>query len=332
MGPKNISGKGERNVGSDCFAFIQWMSEHDGTDHKISWREAVEILAKRAGIPMETDQYDKAYQLLHKIAMKRHEALSDDNEALEYLWSRGLTDETIVKWKLGVTQKNEFGHDIKRISFPLLTKYDRVVGQSCRAIKWEHDSKFPKYWNSSNSEIFHKRSYLYGMHNYDSNFPELRITEGTMDVITADQFGVMNPVCSLGTAFTREHAMIIKNMGVSVCFCMDGDEAGLKGMRRAVDILKEFGVYAKVFIIPDNMDLAEFSLKMKEKTEEYIQEHSMMCWEFELQAAMKTFSSQLTALRAKAMPDIINASKCITSQEDKILMKSFVKEKFGIEL
>ena len=332
MGPKNISSKGERNVGSDCFAFLQWMSEYEGSKHKIGWRESVEMLAKKAGIPMEADKHEKTYKMKNLLAERRCNDLCNDEEALEYLASRQLNEDTILKWKIGVTSKTEFGERVKRVSFPLLTRYNQVVGESNRAIEWSKESKYPKYWNSPNSDIFHKGSYLYGFHNYDSNFPEIRITEGAMDVVTADQFGVRNVVCPLGTAFTKEHAQLLKAVGADVCFCMDGDEAGLKGIKRAVSILAEAGVYAKVFIIPDGMDLAELALKKREETEKYILENTKMYWEYMMKDAVESFASQLTQLRARFMPEIIQASKGVTSPEDNILMKSYVREKFGITL
>jgi len=331
-GPKDTSAKKNRNYGSDCFAFVQWMSDHKKSKRKIGWRESVEILAKRAGIPMEEDKNDKSCELMYRMATVSSKKLISNEKAMGYLHERGIEDETIKKWKIGLKERQESGHHVSRIVFPLLAKYNRVVGESARAIEWGKESPFPKYRNSANSDIFHKGSYLYGLHNYNSNFPEIRITEGTMDVVTADQFGVQNVVATLGTAFTKDHAVMLENIGASPCFVMDGDDAGMKGIEKAVNLLKEHGLYAKVCILPKGMDLADLSLKFKEKTEEWIQEHTMMYWEFVLLDALGAFENQLMQLRAKAMPAIMEASKGTTSPEDEILMKSFVKERFGIFL
>lgn len=332
MGAKDMKSKHHRNYGSDCFAFVSWMSDYKGSKHKIGWREAVEILAKRAGIPMEVDKYDKVYLLMRNIAKKRHKDLRQDEEAISYLHQRGLTDETIEQWMLGVSEGTEFRHTVKRISFPLFSRYNRVVGESARAIHWNKDSFWPKYRNSSNSNLFHKGSYFYGLHLYDSNLPELRITEGAMDVVLASQFGALNVVGTLGTAFTKEHVTILKAMNVTPCFCLDGDAAGQKGMRRAVDMLSEAGIYAKVCILPDGKDLADLALELQDKLEEYIETNAMMYWQYLLEEPLKAFDAQLVQLRAKLMPEIMKASKGATSPNDRILMKSFVKERFGITL
>lgn len=333
MGPKNLKSKVARNVGSDCFAFIQWMSEYKGSERVIGWREAVEMLAKRAGIPMEEDKYDKTYRVLYAIANTRHKALMEDAQALGYMKSRGITEETLHEWRIGVMTRKEMGDWVKRISFPLFSRHNRVVGESCRAIEYIKDvSRFPKYKNSANSDIFCKSNYFYGLHRYNSDTPELRITEGAMDVITASQFGAVNVVCTLGTALTKNHVQELKAIGATPCFCLDGDAAGLKGTKRAVAMLAEAGIYAKVCILPNGKDLAELSLELKDGIEEYIDAHSKMYWEFLLEEPIELYNVQLNRARAKILPLVMAASKGTTTPEDRVLMKNFVKEKVGLEI
>lgn len=333
MGPKNLKSKTLRNVGSDCFAFIQWLSEYKGSERTIGWREAVEMLSKRAGIPLEEDRYSNTYKMLYVIASKRHDNLMNDKEALLYMKSRGITEKTLEEWKIGVMLRQEHGDWIKRISFPLLSKYNQVIGESCRAINYlKGVSKYPKYKNSANSSYFHKSSYFYGIHRYNSDTPELRITEGAMDVITASQFGAVNVVCTLGTAFTKDHIQELKAIGATPCFCLDGDAAGLKGTKRAVAMLAEAGIYAKVCILPEGEDLAELALRLKDDIEEYIEMHTKMYWEYLLDEPIAIYNAQLNKARAKILPMVMAASKGTTTPEDRILMKNFVKEKVGLEI
>ena len=331
-GPKNLKGKKNKNYGSDCFAFLQWISDYKGSKHKIEWREAVEILAKRAGIPMEEDKYDGYCKVLYGIAVKDHRGLRDLKDALEYLEGRGLDSNDLARWKIGAHRLREMGEEVTRITFPLFSRYNRVVGVSERLLGWTRESRYPKYRNSRNNPVFNKSSYLYGLHRYDSNFPELRITEGAMDVVTADKFGVKNVVGTLGTAFTREHVHLIKALGAAPCFCLDGDAAGQKGTRKAVELLSEAGIYAKVCILPDGKDLADFSLELGDEIEEYIENHTMNYWEYLLIEPTKIYQAKLTEIREKILPAIIAASKGTTSPEDRLMMKSTVKERFGILL
>ena len=331
-GPKNLKNKKNKNYGSDCFAFLQWISDYKGSKHKIEWREAVEILAKRAGIPMEEDKYDGYCKVLYGIAVKDHRGLRDLKDALEYLEGRGLDSDDLARWKIGARRLREMGEEVTRITFPLFSRYNRVVGVSERLLGWTRESRHPKYRNSRNNPVFNKSSYLYGLHRYDSNFPELRITEGAMDVVTADKFGVKNVVGTLGTAFTREHVHLIKALGAAPCFCLDGDAAGQKGTRKAVELLSEAGIYAKVCILPDGKDLADFSLELGDEIEEYIENHTMNYWEYLLIEPTKIYQAKLTEVREKILPAIIAASKGTTSPEDRLMMKSTVKERFGITL
>jgi DNA primase len=333
MGRKNLTSKTLRNVGSDCFAFIQWMSEYKNTPHVIGWREAVEILAKRAGIPIEADKYDKTYRMLYAVADKRHHTLMRSLKALKYMRSRGITNETLEEWRIGLWNNHEFGQNTERINFPLFSQYNRVVGESARLIDWEKDkTNIPKYRNSSNSEIFNKSGYLYGIHRYNSDTPEVRITEGCMDVVTASQFGAINVVCTLGTAFTEEHVALIKSLKAVPCFCMDGDPAGIKGIARAVSLLAEHEIYAKVCILPNGKDLADLSLELKDEIEEWIEDHTMMYWEYLLQEPLRQYEAKLNEERRKILPMIKAADKGTTTPEDRILLKNFVKERIGIEL
>ena len=153
-----------------------------------------------------------------------------------------------------------------------------------------------------------------------------------MDVITASQFGALNVVCTLGTAFTKEHVMEIKTLKTIPCFCLDGDAAGQKGIKRAVSMLAKAGIYAKVCILAEGKDLADLALELKEDIETYIELHSKMYWEYLLEEPISIYNAQLNKARTQILPMVMAASKGTTTPEDRILMKNFVKERIGIEL
>ena len=331
MGPKDLKAN-PPNYGSDCFAFVSWMSDYKGSKHKIGWREAVEILAKRAGIPMPSDKNDAAYKMLYTIARTRHQKLMRQPKALRYLFSRGLTKESIDKWLLGYQENMEFGQQVPRVSFPLFTRYNRVVGESSRAITWNKDKTYPKYRNSSNSELFHKRKYLYGLNFVDTSTPELRITEGAMDVDLASQYGVKNVVCTLGTAFSEDHIQIIANMRLIPCFCLDGDAAGQKGIRRATDMLYQHGIVSKICVLPEGKDLADMALELKDELEEYIEKHTISYWEYLLKDTFAYFDSKVNDLRRECLPAILKATESVKDEKEKTIMISYVKARFGISL
>ena len=327
-GPKDVA---HGNFGTDCFAFVQWMTHHKNSKHPLSFYEAAKALADRLGLKPPDDKNTPLYKKLKIQAESYNMALS--SPARKYLYARGLDNKDIQEWLIGSSVSCEKGKIIQRISFPLFDAYSKILGFSSRIMPDdENNNDFPKYRNSETSEVFNKSHYLYGAHKLDKTFNEIRITEGVMDVILSSKYGVKNIVCTLGTAFTRQHVEIIKNSRMIPVLCMDADEAGQKAIKRIVALLAAEEIYSKVFIVPEGKDMADLALSMKSGLEEYIELHSMSYWEYMMKDTVSIFDSKLEDLRRSIMPDIIKASEGAMTDNDKILMKSFVKERFGINL
>ena len=324
------------SYGTDCYSFMMWMSDYKGTKHKVSWPEAVRLLAKRAGIPMEEDKCTEVYEKLKRRALGYHENLFPFVKS--YLYERGLNDNDIDEWLIGFStfeevryvDKKRVCESIPRIVFPLLDQYGQVLGSSRRKFGNEDDKSICKYWNSPTSEHFHKKRYLYGIQKYDPSFEEIRITEGQMDVILSAKYGVKNIFAPLGTAFGEEHAKFIQKQGKIPCFCLDGDAAGQKATRKKVAMMADMGVYAKVLLLPDGMDMADMANLYKEKLEEYIETHSMPYWQYLLKDKAEEFEAKVNELRAKMLPTILEACDSVKSDKDNMLLKSYLRERFGI--
>ena len=317
------------NYGSDAIAFVRWMSAHTGDRTPMSFIEAVNFLAKRIGLKVEEDKYAAEKKQEGLRARAYHEAISP--AARDYLIERGLRDKDINEWLIGSIECRERCGSVTRITFPLLNRQNEVIGFSARKMPNAPDDA-PKYINSKSSEWFDKGSYLYGINHIDRGFGEIRITEGAMDVIVARRWGARNIVCTLGTSFTRKHAEIIRSMGLTPCLCMDSDEAGRKAAERAAKILSDIGVHSKVFFIPNAKDMADMSNMMRDDTEEYIGSRSMQYWQYLLKEPEEIFRNRIEELRASVLPKILEAEKGASTPETKLLMKSYVKERFGINL
>lgn len=331
MGKKDLDSKNDRNFGSDCFAFVQWMSNHKGSKHTITFPEAVKFLAQRKGIPVEDDPNTEIYREKKLKAKIANIVLRNTPSILKYLRDRGLTNETINEWQLGIIKNLEGGKRIDRIVFPLYDKYSNIHGISGRRFP-DADPNIVKYWNSPSSDIFNKRRYLYGIHKIDPEWPELRITEGAMDVVVAHQMGAKNIVCTLGTALTEDHIPIIKSLKLTPCLCMDGDEAGQKGIRKALKLLAAHNIYAKVIMLPNDKDLADIALELGDKLEAYLRKHTLNYWEYLLMPKANEYESRINQIRMEYMGEITKALGGTTTPEDIILMKSYVKEHFGVNL
>lgn len=194
--------------------------------------------------------------------------------ALEYLKNRGLTDETINQFGLGYadirrddlyqylkkkgftdeemkdsslvtidTVKGSYDRFFNRVMFPIMDANRRVIGFGGRVMG---DGE-PKYLNSRETLLFDKGRNLYGL-QYAKQTREraLILCEGYMDVISLHQAGFTNAVAPLGTAFTTGQAMLLKRYTKEVILSFDSDGAGVNAALRALPMLREAGLSARV--------------------------------------------------------------------------------------
>ena len=208
----------------------------------------------------------------------------------QYLTSRGLSEETIKKFGLGyaVTGRDHMYRYLKgkgfpddllrqcglfniderygmmdkfwnRVIFPIMDVNHRVIGFGGRVM----GDGVPKYLNSPETPVFDKGRNLYGL-NYarTSRKKNIIICEGYMDVIALHQAGIGQAVASLGTAFTSGQANLLRRYTEEVLLTYDSDGAGVKAALRAIPIIKEAGLTAKVINMRPYKDPDEFIKNM----------------------------------------------------------------------
>lgn len=213
----------------------------------------------------------KSPQGAHALSYLKDRGLSDEmihsfglgysnkysNDLYQYLKSKGYRDELIVKAGL-VTVDERYGASDKfwnRVMFPIMDSNSRVIGFGGRVMG---DAK-PKYLNSPETMIFDKSRNLYGLNRArSSRKPYFLLCEGYMDVISLHQAGFSNAVASLGTALTPGHAALIKRYVKEVYLTYDSDEAGTKAALRAMPILKDVGITARIIRMEPYKDPDEF--------------------------------------------------------------------------
>lgn len=213
----------------------------------------------------------KSPQGAHALSYLKARGLSDEmihsfglgysnkysNDLYQYLKSKGYRDELIVKAGL-VTVDERYGASDKfwnRVMFPIMDSNSRVIGFGGRVMG---DAK-PKYLNSPETMIFDKSRNLYGLNRArSSRKPYFLLCEGYMDVISLHQAGFSNAVASLGTALTPGHAALIKRYVKEVYLTYDSDEAGTKAALRAMPILKDVGITARIIRMEPYKDPDEF--------------------------------------------------------------------------
>lgn len=298
----------EHNYGSDPVAFIQWI-ENKG------FQESVRYLAERIGMKIEEDQYEEEYLVNYRKAKAYHANLSIRAE--QYLVDRGIDDQLIEKWLIGF--------DGSRITFPLKNHFGQIVGFT-RRILVEQENE-PKYINSYASEIFNKSEYFYGEHLIDRTLKKIRITEGPTDVVLSNKNGLQNIVATLGTSFTEKHAQIIKKIGLTPVFIMDGDKPGLKSIHRAANMMNEIGVRSNVVILPQDMDLAELSLVQGEALEAWINHHEIPYSQLLIEEKTRIYESAMNQIRMELYPDVAQIIQSINDPSEKQVMKDYVYDK-----
>ena len=179
---------------------------------------------------------------------------SDD--LYRFLKDKGYDDAFLSQTGL-VTIEERGGRDKfwNRVMFPIMDVNNRVIGFGGRVMG---DGE-PKYLNSPETRLFDKSRNLYGLNiARTSRKPYLIICEGYMDVISLHQAGFTNAVASLGTALTTGHASLIKRYVNEVYLTYDSDEAGTRAALRAMPILKEAGITAKIIRMEPYKDPDEF--------------------------------------------------------------------------
>lgn len=182
------------------------------------------------------------------------------NDLYQYLRSKGYRDEILKESGLvTIEERGTYDKFWNRVMFPIMDVNSRVIGFGGRVMG---DGE-PKYLNSPETFVFDKSRNLYGM-NYARTSREkcLLVCEGYMDVIALHQAGFTNGVASLGTAFTSQHAMLLKRYTQQVVLTYDSDGAGVKAALRAIPILKDAGISARVLDMKPYKDPDEFIKNM----------------------------------------------------------------------
>ena len=179
------------------------------------------------------------------------------NDLVQYLKQKGYRDELIIQAGLAAGDEVKGVHDKfwNRVMFPIQDVNHRVIGFGGRVM----GEGEPKYLNSPETMIFDKSRNLYGL-NFarSSRRDHIILCEGYMDVISMHQAGFTQAVASLGTAFTSGQANLLHRFTDTVILSYDSDGAGTKAALRAISILRENGMTARVLNLEPYKDPDEF--------------------------------------------------------------------------
>ena len=326
-----------------------------------SFTEALNLLAERAGVALPKQEYSpeaRAQEDLKKNLLEINKLAanyfyyqlkhSQGKAGYDYLKNRQLTDDTIRHFGLGfanktsddlyrflkdkgypdsllketglVTIEERGAHDKfwNRVMFPTLDVNNRVIGFGGRVM----GDGTPKYLNSPETRLFDKSRNLFGL-NYARTSREkyMLICEGYMDVIAMHQAGFTNSVASLGTAFTSQHASLLKRYTDQVVLTYDSDGAGVKAALRAIPILKDVGMSVKVLNMrpykdPDefikNLGADAFRQRIEEAKNSFLFEIDVLKGQYDMEdPEQKTRFYQETARKLLEFPEALERDNYI---------------------
>ena len=309
--------------GGNVFSFVM-------ATERLEFPEAVEHLARRAGIQLEKrpealergKSRDQLFDLNFWAAKVFHRCLTNSEEGQpgrDYFSSRGLTQETWTKFRLGYAPQGwdflvnlsggsgwgledfaaagltavrpsgsgQYDRFRNRVIFPIFDVRGRVMGFGGRAL----DDSPPKYLNSPETSVFSKGSSLYGLDAAKDGIvreDRVVVVEGYVDCVTSHQFGVDFVVATLGTALTAQHISTLRRYTENMVLLFDGDDAGRKAAERSSDLFLEQEVDVRVVLLPPDKD-----------PDELLQEEGRDAFLRRLDSATEVFDLKMQMIRER---------------------------------
>ena len=288
------------HAGGDVIKFIM-------EQEKVSYSDAIATLAKRTGIEIKytngtpekenpqlkiieqyTELYERTASMFHYFLLETPQGKS----ALEYITSRGISLETIKKFKLGFAPidrkwlknfllKKNFSNEFllnsglfskkysdvaffsNRLMFPIFNRRGQVVALGGRQLS--NDPNSPKYLNSGDLIQYKKGETLYAFNFAKKAIREAKkviFCEGYMDCIAYHQCGIEYAVAPLGTALTEMQIKIIRPFVDEVLLSFDSDGAGQKATMRAILMLRKENITVRIIQLTGGKDPAEIMQKL----------------------------------------------------------------------
>lgn len=343
---------------------VNFLMEKEG----IGYTEALLLLAKKYNIPVQERELSdeerarmserESMLVASEWAMNHfHHNLLNTEEGrdigLAYLYSRGITDEAIRRFKLGysfdrgdalLSKARSEGFDIEifkkiglvgtsqsgrdydkfrgRVMFPIRNASGKPVAFGGRALKGEP----AKYINSPETLLYKKSNELYGIYEAKPEIIKLErvfLMEGYLDVIGSWQAGLKNAVASSGTALTESQINLIHRFTDNVTLIYDGDSAGIKASLRGIDMLLAHKLHVKVLLLPDGDDPDSFARKHSpEEFQRFIDTHQTDFIHYKLGVLLKSAGSNPQEI-SEAVRSVVGS---IASIPDEIERISYIKE------
>ncbi len=328
----------------------------------VEFGDALRILAHKAGVELKPikpelrtkrQRFYEICELATKFYEKQLEKSSKGKKVKEYLFQRGINEESIKEWRLGWApdawrglagflssqnysleeiqkaglsikgEKGSYDRFRSRIMFPIFDLNSQVIGFGGRVLKKEKE--LAKYMNTPNTLLYDKGRILYGL---NKSKIEIRkndfciLVEGYVDVILAHQEGKANVVATAGTALTPFQLAILKRYSSNLMLAFDMDFAGDAATKRGIDLARARGFNIKVIKMPQNKDPADIISEDAKEFEKLIN-NSVSILDFHFQNAFSQFDKKTAEGKRKISDALLPVIKGVLN---KIEQASWVQE------
>jgi DNA primase len=279
--------------GGDVFAFVRAYENIEFVEAVKRLADRARIPLQFDNDPASREKKflkDKLLEIHEQLTLRWQGMLQNDaagERARQYLKERGVSEEAVKLFRLGYASEswedtvnwaksknypletleeggllvrkegtnNFYGRFRARLMFPICDEQGQVIGFSGRILPGDDDNR--KYVNSPETPLFHKSRVMFGLDKSRRALIEKEfavICEGQLDLIAIYMAGIQNVVAPQGTAFTAEHAAILKRHVKEVVLCFDSDGAGQKATVRVLDFFIASGLAIRVAKVPSPHD------------------------------------------------------------------------------
>jgi len=248
---------------------------------------------------------------------------------LRHLKSLGFTENEIqTGYFCGKSERGYYDYFRGRVMFPIIDVSGNVIAFGGRVLD---DSK-PKYLNTSDTPAFKKSKNLFAL-NFAKKYCEngFILCEGYMDVIALHAAGFQNAIATLGTAITAEQARILKKYASKVIITYDSDEAGQKATARAMTLLEEAGIDAKVLKLQDAKDPDEYIKKFGAEKFRQLIEGSRSKFDYLIEAVTEKYNMEADEEKIKALNEVCLAISRVYSNIERDIYIEKTAKIFAID-
>nr|MDQ3042493.1 DNA primase [Acidobacteriota bacterium] len=191
-----------------------------------------------------------------------------------------------------------------RIMFPVLDIKGNPIAFGARILA----AGEPKYLNSPETPAYIKGEHLYGLFQSKEEIRQKKfaiLVEGYLDLIALYQYGIKNTAASLGTAFTPEQSKLLGRFTKKIVINYDGDKAGVKAARRAIETLVKDDFETKVLILPDGNDPDDFLKANGAESYNQLRGHAFPFLQFVLENLGRERNMASPKEKAEAIEDLM---------------------------